>query len=88
MKRWYVALTRAQAAPRCGAKTRSKAPCQAPAMANGRCRMHGGKSTGAPCGSRHGMYKHGRCTEEHLATQAHLNSLLKETARIINSLEE
>ena len=34
------------AAPRCGAKTRQGCPCRGPAMANGRCRMHGGKSTG------------------------------------------
>ena len=33
-------------APRCGAKTRKGTPCKAPAMKNGRCRMHGGKSTG------------------------------------------
>ncbi len=34
-------------APRCGAKARrTGCPCQAPAMANGRCRMHGGASTG------------------------------------------
>lgn len=33
-------------APRCGAKTRKGTPCQAPAMHNGRCRMHGGLSTG------------------------------------------
>ena len=32
----------------CGAKTRAGKPCQNAAMANGRCRMHGGKSTGAP----------------------------------------
>ncbi|MEF3330573.1 phage terminase small subunit [Oceanobacillus oncorhynchi] len=32
----------------CGAKTRSGEPCKNKAMANGRCRMHGGKSTGAP----------------------------------------
>jgi hypothetical protein len=35
------------AAPRCGAKTRAGCPCRQPAMANGRCRLHGGKSTGA-----------------------------------------
>jgi hypothetical protein len=34
------------AAPRCGARTRAGAPCRSPAMPNGRCRMHGGKSTG------------------------------------------
>ena len=35
-----------QAHARCGAKTRSGEPCKNYAMANGRCRMHGGKSTG------------------------------------------
>ena len=34
-------------APRCGAKARTTGcACRAPAMANGRCRLHGGKSTG------------------------------------------
>ena len=40
--------------PRCGAKTRRGLPCQAPAVwnkvndrpANGRCKLHGGLSTG------------------------------------------
>ena len=32
------------AAPRCGARTRDACPCRQPAMANGRCRLHGGKS--------------------------------------------
>ena len=34
------------AVPRCGARTRAGHPCRQPAMANGRCRLHGGKSTG------------------------------------------
>ena len=34
------------AAPRCGARTRSGECCRQPAMKNGRCRMHGGLSTG------------------------------------------
>src|SRR5271167_3391904 len=34
-------------APRCGAKARTTGcPCRAPAMPNGRCRMHGGKCRG------------------------------------------
>lgn len=33
-------------AARCGARTRRGTPCQGPAIANGRCRMHGGPSTG------------------------------------------
>ncbi len=30
----------------CGARTRAGHPCKAAAMPNGRCRMHGGASTG------------------------------------------
>jgi hypothetical protein len=33
-------------AQRCGARTRKGTPCQCPAMKNGRCRLHGGLSTG------------------------------------------
>src|SRR5690625_1193218 len=43
---------------RCGAKTRSGKPCKNGAMANGRCRMHGGKSTGPPKQNKNG-FKHG-----------------------------
>jgi hypothetical protein len=52
--------------PRCGAKTRSGRPCQAPAVAGrARCRMHGGaKGSGGPRGKRNGNYKHGRYTAE------------------------
>jgi hypothetical protein len=32
--------------PRCGAKTRAGTPCRKYPMANGRCRLHGGCSTG------------------------------------------
>lgn len=40
-------IERALSAPRCGARCkRTGKPCKAPAMANGRCRLHGGKSTG------------------------------------------
>ena len=45
-------MHKAHAAPRCAAKSkRSGVHCQAPAMKGKRvCRMHGGKSPGAPCG--------------------------------------
>jgi hypothetical protein len=33
-------------APRCGARTRAGGCCRQPAMKNGRCRLHGGRSTG------------------------------------------
>ena len=52
------------AAPRCGARTRCGGECRQPAMSNGRCRMHGGLSTGprTPAGlarSRRARWKHG-----------------------------
>jgi hypothetical protein len=44
---WKSALALAGASPRCAAKRRSDGgACQQPAMHNGRCRLHGGKSTG------------------------------------------
>src|SRR5262252_9440270 len=53
----------------CGARTRSGGECRSPAMANGRCRMHGGASTGprTPAGlarSRRANWKHGRYSAE------------------------
>lgn len=47
----------------CGAKTRAGGVCQKLQMPNGRCRYHGGKSTGPPKGSqnnlKHGIYSNG-----------------------------
>ncbi len=46
-------------APRCGAHTRSGAPCRSPAVGGSeRCRMHGGMRSGAPLGNRNRL-KHG-----------------------------
>jgi hypothetical protein len=56
---------------RCGAKTRSGAPCKsAPVTGRRRCRMHGGADgSGAPKGPKNGNYKHGRYTAEVAATR-------------------
>ena len=51
---------------RCGAQTRSRILCQSPAMPNGRCRMHGGMSPGAPKGNRN-AWKHGHYSAEAIA---------------------
>ena len=62
--------------PRCGAKNRRGTGCQCPAMPNGRCRLHGGLSTGpkTPEGierikqavTKHGAYaKQARAEREH-----------------------
>lgn len=62
-------LSKAQAAPRCGAKRKHDGcSCQQPAMANGRCRFHGGKSTGARTiegaeKARQAVLRHGFYTE-------------------------
>jgi hypothetical protein len=51
--------------PRCRAHCRTaRFPCRSAAIANGRCRMHGGKSPGAPRGELHPNYRHGRRTME------------------------
>ena len=62
---------------RCGAKTRKGSPCCAPAMPNGRCRMHGGASPGAPKGPANGMYRHGRYTNEALAERRELSAWIR-----------
>ena len=55
---------------RCGARSkRTGKPCRGPAMRNGRCRLHGGKSTGprTPEGharSRRARWTHGRYSIE------------------------
>lgn len=56
----------------CGAKTRAGGACKAPAMGNGRCRVHGGKSTGPKNQSgntnavKHGFYSDALLPEERL----------------------
>ena len=62
-------LALANASPRCGARRRDGERCRGAAMANGRCRMHGGPSTGprTPEGlerSRRSNWKHGHYSAE------------------------
>jgi glucans biosynthesis protein len=66
---------------RCGAKTRKGIPCRSPAMPNGRCRMHGGKSTGAPKGNKN-AWKHGHYSKGAKAGRALLKNLLTEAASL------
>jgi hypothetical protein len=59
-------------APRCAAKTRKGTPCRAAAMKNGRCRMHGGGSTGPKTAEgieriRKSRTKHGRYSKASIA---------------------
>jgi hypothetical protein len=43
-----------------------------PAMPNGRCRLHGGRSPGAPKGNRN-AFKHGRYSAERIEARRHEN---------------
>jgi hypothetical protein len=67
-------------APRCGARARSGNPCRAPGMANGRCRMHGGKCTGprTPEGKARTIAAHtthGQSTAAKRAVQRYVSTL-------------
>ena len=67
----------------CGAKTRAGGKCKQPAMKNGRCRLHGGKSLS---GIQHGRYKHGRYTRKAIEERRQLNCLLREVAALLRQL--
>jgi len=45
-------------------------------MPNGRCRMHGGMSPGAPKGNKN-AFKHGRYTAEAIANRREIATLLR-----------
>lgn len=64
----------------CGAKTRKGGPCRQPAMKNGRCRLHGGKSKS---GKDHGRYRHGKFTKDALEFRRHIVALLREAKEIM-----
>jgi glucans biosynthesis protein len=82
---WSKNLTLAQACPRCGARTRSGGRCKGMQMANGRCRMHGGASPGAPRGDGHGMFKHGLRSIEIIE---HRRKMRTEMRRIRREMQE
>ena len=78
--------------PRFGAKTRKGTPCRAPAMPNGRCRMHGGKSTGPrrPEGlerSRKANWKHGRYSAQSIAIRREMREFLHNCRKTIEQVE-
>ena len=52
-------------------------PCRSPAMPNGRCRMHGGASPGAPKGKANGNYRHGQFTRQALAECRQVAALIR-----------
>src|SRR6266480_851676 len=81
---WERGLQFANQARRCGGRCRSGRPCRGPAMKNGRCRMHGGASPGAPRGRRNGRYRHGRYTIANKTMMAEMRQL----QRLLRALSE
>jgi hypothetical protein len=78
-------------APRCGAKNRLGTPCQCPAMPNGRCRLHGGLSTGAKTQEgivriRRAVTKHGRYSKQARAELQYYRELLRRSREMIATI--
>ena len=76
------------AAPRCGARTRAGGSCQQPAMPNGRCRLHGGKSTGARTAAGRERLRlihttHGGSGRDSLAWFRRVDAFIAETQRFM-----
>ncbi len=75
---------------RCGAKTRKGTPCLNPVMKNGRCRLHGGKSTGprTPEGlARCGNWKHGQYSKAERQRRKMINDLCLEARSVISQIQ-
>jgi hypothetical protein len=78
-------------AARCGAKNRRGLACQCPAMSNGRCRLHGGKSTGAKTSEgieriRLAVTKHGRYTNSAKAEHEQYRQLLHNCREVLQGI--
>ena len=73
---------------RCGAKTRSGAPCRAPAVrGKNRCRMHGGApGAGAPRGNRNAL-THGPSTREAIEERRQPRALPRQSRRLMQRIE-
>ena len=83
----HEARTALAAHPRCGAQCRTTGqPCRNPAMTNGRCRMHGGKSSGAPLGEAHPKFKHGQRAIQAREMRREVRFALKAIHQLLKSI--
>lgn len=77
-----------QASARCGATTRAGHACRSPQVAgSSRCRMHGGKGSGAPLGNRNAV-KHGAFDKEMRERNARVRALRRELRALEKRLGE
>ena len=74
--------------PRCGAKTRSGKPCNAPAvLGKRRCRMHGGApGSGAPRGNKNAL-KHGLYARDAIEERRQLGELMRQSRELIEKIK-
>jgi hypothetical protein len=73
----------------CGAKTRTGLPCLNRKMPNGRCRMHGGKSTGPKTAEGRARIAtartvHGGFTKQAKAEAAEVRTLIRSLKHILS----
>jgi hypothetical protein len=54
-------------------------------MPNGRCRMHGGMSPGAPKGNKN-AFKHGHYAAEAIATRREIAKLLRDARGLVKQV--
>lgn len=78
-------------APPCAAKTRRGTPCARRAMTNGRCRLHGGLSTGPKTKDgidriRQAVTKHGAYSKTAKAERPHLRELLRDARALLSGI--
>lgn len=79
--------------PRCGARNRAGASCGQPAMKNGRCRFHGGKSTGprTPEGlarSRNARWKNGEYSAVAKEERRWITAYMKQQAELLREVKK
>jgi hypothetical protein len=79
--------------PLCGARSkRTGKPCQKYPCKNGRCNLHGGKSTGPKTSEGRNrqilaVTRHGRYTKESIAERLMIKQLIKDSKNLLNSAE-
>jgi len=84
-----AAVARMLASPRCGARTRSGAPCRAPAVAGtARCRKHGGAAgSGGQAGNRN-AWKDGFYSAEEKARRRRIMDFVRECNRVLEEIDK
>jgi hypothetical protein len=73
----------------CGAKNRQGDPCRQRAgwgtdhLGSGRCKLHGGRSSGPPKGTQNAL-KHGLYTKAAIVERKRINRLIRDSRAFLN----